>query len=76
MGMTRSGALAEYIVVPAASLTPMPDGVAPEAAAAFRANYLTALYALPNAARSSRAKSCWCWARPAASALPRCRSAS
>src|SRR4051812_5564094 len=46
MGMTRSGALAEYIAVPAASLTPIPDGVAPEAAAAFRANYLTALYAL------------------------------
>jgi NADPH2:quinone reductase len=46
MGMTRSGALAEYIVVPAASLTPIPDGIAPEAAAAFRANYLTALYAL------------------------------
>src|SRR5689334_9253149 len=46
MGMTRSGALAEYIAVPAAALTPIPDGVAPEAAAAFRANYLTALYAV------------------------------
>lgn len=46
MGMTRSGALAEYIVTPAAALTPIPDGIAPEAAAAFRANYLTALYAL------------------------------
>ena len=46
MGMTRSGALAEYITVPAAAVTAMPDGVAPEAGAAFRANYLTALYAL------------------------------
>ena len=46
MGMTRSGALAEYITVPAAAVTAMPAGVAPEAAAAFRANYLTALYAL------------------------------
>jgi NADPH2:quinone reductase len=46
MGMTRSGALAEYIAVPAAALTAMPDGIAPEVGAAFRANYLTALYAL------------------------------
>jgi NADPH:quinone reductase len=46
MGMTRSGALAEYITVPAAAVTAMPDGIAPEAGAAFRANYLTALYAL------------------------------
>ena len=46
MGMTRSGALAEYITVPAAAITAMPDGIAPEVGAAFRANYLTALYAL------------------------------
>src|SRR5262245_5444519 len=46
MGMARSGALAEYIVVPAATLTAMPDGIAPEVAAAFRVNYVTALYAL------------------------------
>jgi len=46
MGMTRSGALAEYIAVPAVALTAIPDGIAPEVAAAFRANYLTALYAL------------------------------
>ena len=46
MGMTRSGALAEYAVVPPATLTAIPDGFAPEVAAAFRANYLTALYAL------------------------------
>ena len=46
MGMTRSGALAEYITVPAAAVTAMPDGIAPEVGAAFRANYLTALYAL------------------------------
>jgi len=46
MGMARSGALAEYIVVPAATLTAMPDGIAAEVAAAFRVNYVTALYAL------------------------------
>ena len=46
MGMARSGALAEYIVVPAAMLTAIPDGIAPEVAASFRVNYLTALYAL------------------------------
>ena len=46
MGMARSGALAEFIAVPAATLTATPDGIAPEVAAAFRANYLTALYAL------------------------------
>jgi NADPH2:quinone reductase len=46
MGMTRSGGLAEYIAVPAAALEAMPDGIAPEVAASFRANYLTALYAL------------------------------
>jgi len=53
MGMTRSGALAEEIVVGAAALHPLPDGVAAEVAASFRANYLTALYAL-----SARASLC------------------
>jgi NADPH2:quinone reductase len=46
MGMARSGGLAEYIVVPAAALEIMPNGIAPEVAASFRANYLTSLYAL------------------------------
>ena len=46
MGMARSGGLAEYISVPAAALEVMPDGIAPEVAASFRANYLTSLYAL------------------------------
>ena len=44
--MTRSGGLAEYITVPAAALEAKPDGIAPEVAASFRANYLTSLYAL------------------------------
>jgi NADPH2:quinone reductase len=51
MGMARSGALAEYIVVPAGTVAVMPDGVAPEIGASFRANYLTALYALGERAR-------------------------
>jgi NADPH:quinone reductase len=46
MGAARSGALADYIVVPAAAVEIMPDGLSMEAAAAFRTNYLTALYAL------------------------------
>src|SRR5664279_2476115 len=46
MGMARSGGLAEYIAVPAAALEIMPEGIAPEVAASFRANYLTSLYAL------------------------------
>lgn len=53
MGMTRSGALAEEIVVTPEALYPLPDGVAAEVAASFRANYLTALYAL-----SARASLC------------------
>ena len=46
MGAARSGALAEYIVVPPAAVEVLPDGLSMEAAAAFRTNYLTALYAL------------------------------
>jgi NADPH2:quinone reductase len=46
MGMARSGGLAEYIAVPDAALEVIPDGIAPEVAASFRANYLTSLYAL------------------------------
>ena len=46
MGAARSGALAEYIAVPATAVEVMPDGLSMEAAAAFRTNYLTALYAL------------------------------
>ncbi|QWG14823.1 NADPH:quinone oxidoreductase family protein [Bradyrhizobium sediminis] len=46
MGIARSGGLAEYISVPAAALEVMPEGIAPEVAASFRANYLTSLYAL------------------------------
>ncbi|MET3334006.1 NADPH2:quinone reductase [Bradyrhizobium japonicum] len=53
MGMTRSGALAEEIVVRPEALHPLPDGGAAEVAASFRANYLTALYAL-----SARASLC------------------
>ncbi|RJF76385.1 NADPH:quinone oxidoreductase family protein [Rhodopseudomonas palustris] len=51
IGMTRSGALADYIVVPADAVTPLPDGVSAEAGAAFRANYLTAHYALTERAK-------------------------
>lgn len=46
IGMTRSGALAEYISVPSAALKNLPPQVAFEAGASFQANYLTGLYAL------------------------------
>jgi NADPH2:quinone reductase len=46
IGMTRSGALAEYISVPAAALKHLPRQVPLEAGASFQANYLTGLYAL------------------------------
>jgi NADPH:quinone reductase len=72
MGMTRSGALAEEIVVKPEALHPLPDGVAAEVAASFRANYLTALYAL-----SARAMIVFsCWAPPAAPEPQPSRSAS
>src|SRR3954463_9515477 len=40
IGMTRSGALAEYISVPAAALKNLPPQVPFEAGASFQANYL------------------------------------
>ncbi|WP_322516791.1 NADPH:quinone oxidoreductase family protein [Rhodopseudomonas palustris] len=46
MGMLRSGALAEFVVVPPEALRRLPDGVSAEAGASFRANYLTAHYSL------------------------------
>ena len=46
MGVARSGALAEFVAVPAAALQVMPEGIAPEVGASFRTNYLTSLYAL------------------------------
>jgi NADPH:quinone reductase-like Zn-dependent oxidoreductase len=46
IGMTRSGALAEYISVPSAAIKNLPAQVPFEAGASFQANYLTGLYAL------------------------------
>jgi NADPH:quinone reductase len=46
VGMTRSGALAEYISVPSATLKHLPPNISFEAGASFQANYLTGLYAL------------------------------
>lgn len=76
MGMTRSGALAEEIVVKADALHPLPDGVAADVAASFRANYLTALYALSARASLCAGEQLWCWARPVEPAPRPCRSAS
>lgn len=46
IGIARSGGLAEYISVPSAALTMMPESISPEVGASFCGNYLTALYAL------------------------------
>lgn len=46
LGMTRSGALAEYVSVPTAALRNLPPQVSFETGASFQANYLTGLYAL------------------------------
>src|SRR3954447_17661579 len=46
LGMTRSGALAEYISVPSSALKHLPAQVPFEVGASFQANYLTGLYAL------------------------------
>jgi len=46
LGMARSGALAEFISVPAAALRNLPPQVPFETGASFQANYLTGLYAL------------------------------
>jgi NADPH2:quinone reductase len=46
LGMSRSGALAEYISLPSAALKGLPPNIAFEAGASFQANYLTGLYAL------------------------------
>jgi len=51
MGLVRSGALAEYVVAPTEALRILPDGISAEAGASFRANYLTAHYALTERAK-------------------------
>jgi NADPH2:quinone reductase len=56
LGMARSGALAEYISVPAAALKSLPPNIAFEAGASFQANYLTGLYALDARAGLQRAE--------------------
>lgn len=45
-GFARSGALADFVVVPEGALHALPDGVSFDVAASFNANYMTALYAL------------------------------
>ena len=46
LGFARSGALADYVVVPEGALHPLPQGLSFAVASAFRMNYMTALYAL------------------------------
>jgi NADPH2:quinone reductase len=48
-GSTFSGAFAEQVLVPAASVAAIPDGLSMESAAAFRVTYLTAYHALVTA---------------------------
>lgn len=49
--VTRGG-LAEYVAAPAAAVSPLPEGVSFDVGAAFRVNYLTALYALVDRAQA------------------------
>jgi NADPH2:quinone reductase len=51
VGGNRFGAMAEYCIVPAATLRPKPDGLTWEAAAAYPVAYLTAYVALVRCAR-------------------------
>ena len=46
LGFARSGALADYVVVPEGALHALPEGLSFAVASSFRANYMTALYAL------------------------------
>jgi NADPH:quinone reductase len=46
LGFARSGALAEFITVPASAVKPMPGNMPFPMAASFWTNYLTGLYAL------------------------------
>jgi NADPH:quinone reductase len=65
------GCWQEVIAAPAARVLPLPGDMSFQAGAAAPLNYLTALFALARRARRSRAKRCWCTARPEASAPPR-----
>ena len=61
---------AEEAVVAAEHVTPLPDTVSFETAAAFRSNYTTAYY--PSSVAASRlVRSCWCTVRLAGSGSPR-----
>lgn len=46
LGFAQSGALADYVVVPEGALHALPEGLSFTVASSFRANYMTALYAL------------------------------
>ena len=50
-GSAMSGAMAEQIAVPATAVSPVPAGLDPVEAAAFRVTYLTAYHALVSAGR-------------------------
>jgi NADPH2:quinone reductase len=76
IGMTRSGALAEYISVPSAALKRLPPQVPFEAGASFQANYLTGLYALEARASLREGEILLVLGAPAASASPPYRSAN
>jgi len=71
MGMVRSGALAEYVTVAAEAVRILPDGISAAAGASFRANYLTAHYALTERASYKLANRCSSRAQPEASEPPR-----
>jgi NADPH:quinone reductase-like Zn-dependent oxidoreductase len=76
IGMTRSGALAEYISVPSAALKNLLAGSFPRPAHRFRPIILPDFTRWMPVRRFAKAKYCWCWVRPAASASPPFSSAN
>ncbi len=64
--------MAEELAVEAARLVPIPAAMPFDEAAAFLMTYGTSYYALKDrGASEGRARPCWCWAPPAASAWRR-----
>ena len=62
-----SGGLAEYAVVPAAGLVPVPESFSPAQAAAFPVSYMTAYHALKTLGRGAEGE--WVLVQAAAGAL-------
>ena len=72
--VTKVGGWASHLIIEAADLVPVPDGVDSAAAETVVVNGVTAWQMLHRTARSRRAARSWCWAPTAASARRWCSS--